>query len=132
MLYLLCSGALIADPQRRESKAGTEFATATLRIGDGDEANFVSIAAFGEHAARLLDHRRGEPLSVSGRAKLNSWTARDGSEKHGLAVTVGEIASLKPRPRSIKRRSVYSPPPNRSVPDLADDSVDELFRELAP
>jgi Single-strand binding protein family len=140
-IFLLATGTLTADPQRRESRTGTQYATATIRVGDGDEAILVSTIAFGEHAARLLDHTRGEPISVSGRAKLNSWRARDGSEKHGLSLTIGEIAAIKPRPRSrpcdgipTKPRGTFYSSPKRSgpVPDLVGDDISSLFRDPIP
>jgi single-stranded DNA-binding protein len=130
MMFLLATGVLTADPQPRESKRGTAYTTVALRVGS--EAIFISCVAFGEHAARLLDHNRGEPLSISGRAKLTSWTGRDGVEKNGFTVTIGEIASVKPpRPRSrppTKRPGAYSPP-SRSGPELGGDDLDQLFRE---
>jgi single-stranded DNA-binding protein len=133
-IFVLATGVLTADPCRRESQRGTAYTTATIRAEAGNEAILISLIAFGEHAPRLLEHSRGEPLSVSGKAKLTSWTARDGSEKHGIAVTIGEIAGVRPRPRlrtpTTKRPGSYSPSPKRStVPEMVDDDLDRLFRE---
>ena len=92
-LYILATGSLIADPQRRTGASGKDFATATLRVATDDDAILVSLIAFGEQAESLLAHRVGTTIAVSGRAKLTSWTGKDGAEHHGLSIVAEQIAS---------------------------------------
>jgi single-stranded DNA-binding protein len=139
-LYVLATGALIGDPQRREGAKGP-FATATIRV-NGDEAVLVSVIAFGAEAEQLCGFAKGDALAVSGRARLTSWTSRDGAEKHGISVVVEQIAAAKPRRRSAAApqhrpagtRVRYSPPRSArdSGPPMPQDPVDDLWRGPIP
>jgi single-stranded DNA-binding protein len=91
-LHILATGALIADPARRTGSKGP-FVTATIRVATDDGSILVSIIAFHDQAERLLGHQQGQTISMSGRARLNSWTGRDGKEQHGLALVAEAIAS---------------------------------------
>jgi single-stranded DNA-binding protein len=133
-LHLLAAGSIIGDPQRREGAKGP-FTTATVRI-DADEAVLVSIIAFVAESDQLLAFVKGDAIAVSGRARLTSWTGRDGIEKHGISVIAEQIAAAKPRPRAAgastrprsPTQSSYSAPraPGR-VADLPADRVDDLW-----
>jgi single-stranded DNA-binding protein len=148
MLHLLASGTLIAEPQRREGAKGA-FATAAIRAS-GVEGAVVSVIAFQQAADRLLGLTKGDAVSVSGQAKLTSWTSRDGTERRGISVTVEHLITVKPpqsatgadspqrrapapgRRRQTKTasRAVSSAPPRPSG-ELANDSVGDLFQEAA-
>jgi single-stranded DNA-binding protein len=103
-LHLLATGPLTADPQRRTSQAGKTFSTANLRVSTEDGVTFVSIVAFGDTAEALLAHHQGGTIAVSGRAKLTTWTGRDGTEKNGLSVVVEQIASASAARRADANR----------------------------
>jgi single-stranded DNA-binding protein len=132
-LYLLATGTLIADPQRREGAKGA-FATATIRAVNGDEATFISLISFGEEAARLLELAKDDAVAVSGRARLSTWTGRDGAEKHGISLVAEQIAATKPcrgtdaeaQRRSHGGRKRYSPV-RSSAPPLSQDRVADLY-----
>jgi single-stranded DNA-binding protein len=138
-LYLLATGALIADPQSRDGPKGP-FTTATIRVA-GDDPVLVSSIAFGDAAERLLEFAKGDAISVSGRARLTSWTGRDGAEKHGLSLVVEQLAALKPHPRPTARaarapqraRNPHSShrPARDSGLAVAADHVDDLWLEPA-
>ena len=75
MLNVLASGTLIADPRRRTSAAGKDYATTSLRVAaeDADQI-LVSVIAFAPDAvAALLALQRGDSCAIAGRAKLTSW-----------------------------------------------------------
>jgi single-stranded DNA-binding protein len=134
-LRLLASGALISDPQSRES-AKRPFTTATLRA-EGDEPVLVSIIAFGDESRRLLELAKGDELAVLGRARLTIWTGRDGVERHGLSVMAEQLTTLKhPKsvagPRRHGGRRPYSVPRSAegSSGPVADDRLDDLWNGL--
>ena len=137
---MLASGALISDPLRRDGAKGP-FTTATI-CATGDEPVLISIIGFGVEAERLLEYSKGDALAVSGRARLTSWVAHDGTEKRGISVVAEQIAALKPkrypmggpRPRPASGRALSrhtSVPPSRSRP-LPDDRVDDLWQGGVP
>ena len=131
-IYVMAVGPLVADPQARQGTKGP-FATVAIRTS-GDDAIIVSAIAFNEYAERLLEFVKGDAIAISGRAKLSSWTGRDGTEKHGISVIVEQVASAKPKPRAAKpRRKAAGPwkypehPRSNAAPDVAEDRVDDIF-----
>lgn len=137
-LYALATGAVIADPVRREGPKG-EFATAAIRVNTGDgKAILVSLIAFGDEAERLLDHAKGDSLAVSGRARLTSWAGRDGAARHGISLVAEQIAATRPRRAAPDRRdgaagSRASPARHaRQRPDAGDGRpFDDRLEDLA-
>ncbi len=101
-IWAHAAGTLVRDPERRASAKGN-FSIASVRIGSGDDVAWVNVLAFGDAGARLLTLKGGDPLAVSGRAEVRTWTARDGSTKSCLSIVAGEIAAARPRPRSRER-----------------------------
>lgn len=95
MLNILATGTLVADPKRRTSTAGKDFATASLRVpADDSETMLVSVIAFNVDAvAALLALAKGDACAVTGRAKLTNWE-KDGAEHHGLSVTADQVLSM--------------------------------------
>jgi single-stranded DNA-binding protein len=103
-LYILATGSLIADPQRRTSASGKDFATATVKASTDDGSVLVSLIVFGTLAEELLRHHQGSALAVSGPARLTSWIGKDGAEKHGLSLLAEQIASAAAARRAEAER----------------------------
>ncbi len=116
-LHVLAAGALIADPVRRAGAKG-DFSTATLRVATEDGAMLCSLIAFAAAAAELLQHRQGDALAVAGRARLTSWTGRDGAEHRGLSLVADQVASAA----SARRAAAARRSATRS-PSVATDSA---------
>jgi hypothetical protein len=115
-LHLLATGTLVADPVRRAGAAG-DFATALLRVATDEGAILVSAIAFGEATETLLAHRASATLAIAGRAKLSSWTSRDGVDHHGLAITADQIAGASAARRAdIGRRQASRRTTREKVP----------------
>jgi single-stranded DNA-binding protein len=111
-LYILATGALIADPQRRTSQSGREFATAILRTPTEEEAVLLSVIGFDPDACGgLLNLSKGDSCSITGRAKLTTWTGKDGEQRHGLAVVAERVMSAY---EVNKRRIVTARDPERA------------------
>lgn len=135
-IHVLCTGALTADPQRRQGQKAA-FVTATLRVADSGGGTFVSVIAFGEMADQLAELCQGAAVSVSGAAKLTSWIGRDGEEKRGISITATQLIALAPQKkigsRAPLRRAPYKPRsgPPKGAP-LPSDSLDDLWPEDGP
>ena len=78
-------GTAMGEPDIRKSAAGNRWASLRVRTGYGDDAQIVSIAAFGEDVAALGNVRQGSKLYIEGRltAKLFEW---NGETKVSLNV----------------------------------------------
>jgi single-strand DNA-binding protein len=104
-LHAVAVGTLVGAPAHRTGQSGKDFATGDIRVAAEGESVFVSLIAFGDQAQQLLADQQGATIAVSGRAKLTSWTGRDGVEKHGLSLMVFEITSVaKARRANADRR----------------------------
>jgi single-stranded DNA-binding protein len=70
----------------RRSAAGKAWTSFSVRVGDGDAAEYVRITAFGSLAERLCGElEQGAVVHCSGRLELNRWR-KDGVEKVNLQM----------------------------------------------
>lgn len=109
-------GRLTADPEtteindrKGEHLALTRFRVAIDRPGE-DEADFVTITAFGALAAAVTDHvRKGRQVAVTGRLRHSEWTTPEGDRRSTLGVTATSIDFLaEPRHGTDEPQSAYS------------------------
>jgi hypothetical protein len=78
-LFILATGALITDPQRRTSQSGKEFVTAALRTPTEEEAVLLSVIVFDPDAcAGLLNLRKGDSTRAASPAGPSSPLDRQG------------------------------------------------------
>lgn len=89
----LISGRLIKPAQARTGNNGKAFALAQITVPtEGEESLLASCIAFSRTAVdALLALDKGDAVAVAGKAKLSSWTGSDGTQKHGLNVTVEQV-----------------------------------------
>jgi single-strand DNA-binding protein len=96
-------GRVGKEPELKTSAAGKAWTSFTACVGDGDEAQWVRIAVFGECAEHLAGHLlKGDRVYVEGRLKVDTWTAQNGQQRTGLSVAawkadkLGQIGRNKP------------------------------------
>ncbi len=89
--YVTVAGRLVADPEVRATKtSGVPFAAFRVastvrrpnRNGEYEDAatNFVNVTAFRALGANIAASlRRGDPVVVHGRLRINQWAKQDGS-----------------------------------------------------
>jgi hypothetical protein len=92
MLSLLATGRLAATPEVRTGPSGKLYTTARLLCpaGEGGDTS-ISVIGFGAVGAELSTIPKGVSISVTGRCRLTRWTAKDGTERTGLSVTVDAL-----------------------------------------
>lgn len=100
----LVTGKLLKAPTTRPGKNGDPFTLATMKAATDDGDLLVNLIAFGPAGETLARLGAGDALSVTGRAKLNRWTAGDGQERHGLNVVADGV--LTPYQVSARKRRV--------------------------
>jgi single-stranded DNA-binding protein len=108
MLSILATGRLAATPEVRTGRSGPFTLARLLCPGEGGDTT-VSLIAFGETGQHLATIPRGVAVSVAGRAKLTRWTARDGTERTGLAVTADALLFARPPARRPPQRPTFDP-----------------------
>lgn len=125
-------GVVARDAVARNSKNGKPYARFSVRVGDGDTAQFASVMYFGGDAADLADKlAKGAKVYVEGTIKLDEWTASDGAKRTGMNVTsfharVPEIGRHKPK---VEHRAGYGDPYARgpALPVQGDMNCDVPF-----
>jgi single-stranded DNA-binding protein len=128
MLQLMCSGSLTAEPVRRTTTKGNAYATFQIRTQAGADAVLVSCVVFDADAvAAVLQLRKGEAVSVTGRGELRHWTGKDGREGHGLSCTVDKLMNMRPVKREKVQLTRTKPAPTaRSEPGNIEDMPSDL------
>ena len=101
---VLLMGNLTRDPQLSylpSQTAVVEFGLAMNRVfrkqdgSEGKEACFVDCQMFGKRAEAINKYvKKGDPLFVEGRLKLDQWTAQDGSKRSRLRIFVENFEFL--------------------------------------
>ncbi len=137
--FVTVVGNVVADPVTRPTKAGRPFAS--LRVAsttrrwdletrafiDGN-TNYINVAAFNALAANVMASvRRGHPVVVYGRLRVNQWQTDKGEPRTSVEVdayTIGHDLS--------RGQSLFTKPDRVQVDTkdrLADQAIQETFDE---
>lgn len=123
-------GNLTRDPEMRVTANGHTICkmglavsrSYTTREGERrEEATFVDVDAFGKQAEVLAKYmRKGRPIMVEGRLKLDQWESNEGQKRSKLGVVL-ESFQFMGGPRDENEEGGYekSSPPARNEPSSA-------------
>jgi single-stranded DNA-binding protein len=94
--YILLAGTLFfRTPERRISKAGKPFATATIRAKEGDSSQWWKVLGFPASVqAELMRLSDGNALKVPGALKTETYE-KDGQTKLSLSVVADHVLALR-------------------------------------
>lgn len=92
-LAVLITGRLIAEPEHRTG-ANKAFTLARVSAATDDGDILASVIAFDQAAEQLGALSKGDTVAISGKAKLSTWTGRDGAFKAGLSVTAESVLTV--------------------------------------
>lgn len=132
-------GNLTRDPETRVTANGNTICKLGLAVSrvystrEGErkeETTFVDIDAFGKQAEVITKYmRKGRPLMVEGRLKLDQWETNDGQKRSKLGVVLENFQFVGSRDDNDSGGSdgyESSSPPRNSAPSTqSDDSLDE-------
>jgi single-stranded DNA-binding protein len=119
------TGKVMKPGELRTSSAGKPWITLTVMVGQGDDAQWVNVVAFGEQAEAVAGIEKLSSVYVEGKIALNTWTSQDGAQKAGLKVAassiqvLGQIGHRKPAKRQEGPSSPSSTPEARRTYDAA-------------
>ena len=140
-------GNLTRDPETRVTANGVticKLGLATSRVyvtKDGErreDTTFVDIDAFGKQAEVITKYmRKGRPLMVEGRLKLDQWESPEGQKRSKLGVILENFQFVGGRDEEDSSSTNYeqNSPPKReknSMPDSDVSSDDDTFDEDVP
>lgn len=79
-------GSLGRDAETKTSKAGKDYVRLAVRVGDGDDAQWINVVSFDlEAIANASKLVKGARVYCEGSLKLDKWTGQDGAERQSLS-----------------------------------------------
>jgi single-stranded DNA-binding protein len=90
MIDALIQGRLVADPERKLTKAGKDYATARLAVSDREGGEHLAlVTAFDEQAVTaLLALAKGDALVAAGEIAIGVWQSEGREPRPSLRVLV--------------------------------------------
>lgn len=83
---------------------------------DKSEVCFVDCQIFGKQAETVNKYvKKGDPIFLEGRLKLDQWEAADGSKRSKLKMTVESFQFLNSKPAGEKT-TANAPPDDDDIP----------------
>lgn len=123
-------GTVIDPPTLKQSQAGKPWAAFRVAVGNGDDAQFVRVAVFGELAERLAPAiDKGAKLYVEGTIRLDRWKTASGEDRAGLscaawkAEKVGASAIGRNKLPKPKPAPDHQAPPDTNAGAPLDDAI---------
>lgn len=147
---VIIAGNLTRDPELRYTPKGTAVAKLGLAVNRSyttesgerkEEVNFIDVDAFGRQAEVLAQYmKKGRPLLVEGRLKLDTWEDKNTHQKQSKLKVVLEGFSFidsnregqagapeAPRPRQASTATAsagaVAPSPEPDAPPVEEDDV---------
>jgi single-stranded DNA-binding protein len=125
-------GALGRDAEPKTSKAGKPCLRLNVRVGDGDDAQWVSVLSFDERAIDVTDKFvAGARVYVEGKLSTSEWTDKEGKLRFGLSAMswhcrMSQIGRNKTRERDKERYASPRSAPAGRLPASGNDLDDEI------
>ena len=141
---VILMGNLTRDPEMRVTPNGHSICKIGLAVSrtfstrDGErreETAFVDIDAFGKQAEVIAKYmRKGRPIMVEGRLKLDQWESNEGQKRSKLGVVLENFQFLGSRDDNQEGYESSSPPErvqsNTTGTTLSDQNEDALDQDV--
>ena len=141
---VILMGNLTRDPEMRVTPNGHSICKLGLAVSrtfstrDGErreETAFVDIDAFGKQAEVIAKYmRKGRPIMVEGRLKLDQWESNEGQKRSKLGVVLENFQFLGSRDDNQEGYESSSPPErgqsNTTGTIPADQNEDTLDQDV--
>lgn len=120
-------GNLTRDPELKYTQSGLAVCDLGLAVNrkwrsregeDREETLFVDISVFGRQAETASEYlRKGRPVFIEGRLKLDQWTNQEGQKRSKITVVADRVQFLGGRSPEQPQPGA----PETSAPDSEDD-----------
>lgn len=120
-MQIAAYGRLGQDPRSIDTASGKPMAVSSIAVTLSDRrgqerTEWLGLVAFGRLAQLLLEHAKGDSVSVAGRVQINSYTAGTGETREELQVVADSLLSA------------HSARPGKSEASPADDRAPRTTR----
>lgn len=150
---VILAGNLTRDPELRYTPKGTAIARIGMAINRSwktetgetkEEVTFVDVDAWGRHAEVIAQYmRKGRPLLIEGRLRLDQWEDKNTHQKQSKLKVVlesfsfidsrgaGDSGEARPRP-SAPTAAAPASPPAASGPEPAEPEAPAAEEDDVP
>ena len=96
-------GSLSRDAELKTSKAGKRYLRLNVRVGDGEDVQWLGVMAFDEKAIEAAEKlTKSARVYIEGRISIDEWTGQDGAKRSGLSCLswhcrLSQIGRNKPK-----------------------------------
>lgn len=133
---VILMGNLTADPELRYLQDGTAVCSLRMAVNQvyttpagekKEEVVFVRVTVWRKQAESCAEYlKKGKPILVDGRLKLNQWTDKDGKKRSNLDVVARRVQFLgAPSPRD-KASAETTPEVPESIPQPEEDGAEDI------
>jgi len=119
-------GSLGKNAEPKTSASGKRYLRLSVRVGDGDAAQWLSVLAFDPEAIEVADKLvQGARVYVEGKLELSEWTGSNGVKRQGLNVLswhcrLPHIGRNRPRKKPSQEQAPARKEDERTMDDLND------------
>jgi single-strand DNA-binding protein len=130
---VIIMGNLTRDVELRYIPSGTAVTDITVAVNDRrkqndeyvDDTQFVDVTVWARTAEVVAEYcKKGSPLLIEGRLKLDTWEADDGTKRSKLKVVAEQVRLLPRNGKGGERQPAQSSEPaTASAPASADGEI---------
>jgi single-stranded DNA-binding protein len=104
--HALISGTLFRTPERKISKGGKHYVSATIKCREGDASQFWRVTVFSESAGdEMMCMSAGDAVSAQGAMRAEIWTPEGKEPRIALSLTADAILPLRRTKQSREKRA---------------------------
>jgi single-stranded DNA-binding protein len=119
--HAIISGTLFRAPERKVSRGGKPYVSATIKCRDGDAAQFWRVTVFSESAGEeMLRLSDGDSVSAQGAMSAEIYRPENGVPRLSLSIVADQVLALRQPAR--RREKPAADMPDRSAAPAARSS----------
>lgn len=108
--FALLTGTLVRDPEKKTSKGGRDYASASIQVrADDNRSIYWRITVFSESAIdELMRLGEGDNLSCQGAMKAELWTPEGKDPRINLSLIADSIQPLRGKPKERPASKIHT------------------------
>jgi single-stranded DNA-binding protein len=108
--HALVAGTLFRAPERKISKGGKHYVSATIKCRDGDAAQFWRVTIFSESASEeMMRLAAGDAVSAQGQMSAEVYRPENGEPRLSLSLVADTILPLRRTKQPREKRAADTP-----------------------
>lgn len=133
---VILAGNLTTDPELRYTQDGTAVCSLQIAVNRNyttptgekkEEVVFVKVTVWRKQAESCAEYlKKGRPVMVEGRLKMNKWTTPDGQKRSNLEVVATRVQFLGTAPAGGKTAAADESPAPPLPPEAEDEHEENI------